>query len=187
MQLYYATDFIDRLENEMLPALRAGFVVLTDRYIYSAIARAEVRGIDPAWIRKLYGMALVPDAVFYLRIRTAQQLVERLLTSGRGFDYWESGMDLNLGEDFYDSFIEYQSRMLKVFDRLTGEYGFRVLNASRSVRTVAADLRRGIASLLEEPAPPAEDNVSNIRPLRDKTAPAKTAASLVDLNKKALP
>ena len=187
MQLYYATDFIDRLENEMLPALRAGFVVLTDRYIYSAIARAEVRGIDPAWIRKIYGMALVPDAVFYLRIRTAQQLVERLLTSGRGFDYWESGMDLNLGEDFYDSFIEYQSRMLKVFDRLTGEYGFRVLNASRSVRTVAADLRHGIASLLEEPAPPAEDNVSNIRPLRDKTAPAKTAASLVDLNKKALP
>ena len=64
MQLFYATDFVDRLENEMLPALRAGFVVLTDRYIYSAIARAEVRGIDPAWIRSLDGMALVPDAVF---------------------------------------------------------------------------------------------------------------------------
>ena len=187
MQLFYATDFIDRLENEMLPALRAGFVVLTDRYIYSAIARAEVRGIDPTWIRKTYGMALVPDAVFYLRINNAQQLVERLLTSGRGFDYWESGMDLNLGEDFYDSFIEYQSRMLKVFDRLTGEYGFRVLNASRSVRTVEADLRRAISNLLEEPAPPAEDNVSNIRPLRGKTAPAKSAANLIDLNKKALP
>ena len=186
MQLFYATDFIDRLENEMLPALRAGFVVLTDRYIYSAIARAEVRGIDPAWIRKIYGMALVPDAVFYLRIGTGQQLVERVLSSGRGFDYWESGMDLHLGEDLYDSFIEYQTRMLKVFDRLTGEYGFRVLNASRSVRTVGADLRRAIANLLEEPAPPAEDNVSNIRPLRDKAASAKPA-NLVDLNKKALP
>jgi len=187
MQLFYATDFIDRLENEMLPALRAGFVVLTDRYIYSAIARAEVRGIDPTWIRKIYGMALVPDAVFYLRIATAQQLVERLLSSGRGFDYWESGMDLHLGDDLYDSFIEYQIRMLKVFDRLTGEYGFRVLNASRSVRTVAADLRRAIVNVLEEPAPPAEENVSNIRPLRNKAASKKPATTLVDLNKKALP
>lgn len=186
MQLFYATDFIDRLENEMLPALRAGFVVLTDRYIYSAIARAEVRGIDPAWIRKIYGMALVPDAVFYLRINTAQHLVGRLLSSGRGFDYWESGMDLHLGEDLYDSFIEYQTRLLKVFDRLTGEYGFRVLNASRSVRSVGADLRRAIIAVLEEPAP-AEDNVSNIRTLSDKTAPAKPAGNLVDLNKKVLP
>jgi len=187
MQLFYATDFVDRLENEMLPALRAGFVVLTDRYIYSAIARAEVRGIDPAWIRKIYGMALVPDAVFYLRINTAQHLVERLLSAGRGFDFWESGMDLNLGDDLYDSFIEYQTRMLKVFDRLTGEYGFRVLNASRSVRSVGADLRRAIVDVLEEPSPAADDNVSNIRALTDKAAPAKPASNLVDLNKKALP
>ena len=187
MQLFYATDFTDRLENEMLPALRAGFVVLTDRYIYSAIARAEVRGIDPVWIRKIYGMALVPDAVFYLRIGTAQQLVQRLWSSGRGFDYWESGMDLNLGEDLYDSFIEYQTRMLKVFDRLTGEYGFQVLNASRSVRTVGADLRRAIMKVLEEPAPPAEDKVSVMQPLRDKPTSAKPAANILDLNKKALP
>lgn len=187
MQLFYATDFIDRLENEMLPALRAGFVVLTDRYIYSAIARAEVRGIDPVWIRKIYGMALVPDAVFYLRIGTAQQLVQRLWSSGRGFDYWESGMDLNLGEDLYDSFIEYQTRMLKVFDRLTGEYGFQVLNASRSVRTVGGDLRRAIMKVLEEPAPPGEDKVSVMQPLRDKSATAQPATNLLDLNKKALP
>jgi len=145
MQLFYATDFIDRLENEMLPALRAGFIVLTDRYIYSAMARAEVRGIEPSWIRSIYGMALVPDAVFYLKIDSAQQLVERVLSSGRGFDYWESGMDLHLGEDFYDSFIAYQVRMLKVFDRMSGEYGFHVMNASRSVRRVAAELRRAVA------------------------------------------
>lgn len=188
MQLFYASDFMDRLENEMLPALRAGFVVLTDRYIYSAIARAEVRGIDSHWIRSIYGMALVPDAIFYLRIANPQQLVQRVLSSGRGFDYWESGMDLYLGEDFYDSFVEYQTRMLKVFDRMTNEYGFQVLNASRSVRTVAADLRKAVMRVLEEPAPPAEDNVSVIQPLRDKAAPAKpTATSLVDLNKKALP
>jgi dTMP kinase len=186
MQLFYATDFVDRLENEMLPALRAGFVVLTDRYIYSAIARAEVRGIDPAWIRSIYGMALVPDAVFYLRITSAQQLVQRLLSSGRGFDYWESGMDLNLGEDLYDSFIEYQTRMLKVFDRLTGEYGFQVLNASRSVRSVGNDLKRAVMKVLDEPAP-AEDNVSVMPPPRDKSTPTKPATNLLDLNKKALP
>ena len=186
MQLFYATDFIDRLENEMLPALRAGFVVLTDRYIYSAIARAEVRGIDPAWIRSIYGMALVPDAVFYLRITNTQQLVERVLTSGRGFDYWESGMDLNLGEDLYDSFIEYQKRMLKVFDRLTGEYGFQVLNASRSVRTVAADLRKGVLRVLEDPGPMSEDNVSSIEPRIGKLTQAQPT-NLVDLNKKVLP
>jgi dTMP kinase len=187
MQLFYATDFIDRLENEMLPALRSGFVVLTDRYIYSAMARAEVRGIDSGWIRSIYSMAFVPDAVFYLRISTPQQLVERVLSSGRGFDYWESGMDLGLGEDFYDSFIEYQTRLLKVFDRMSGEYGFHVLNASRSVRSVAADLRRAVTKLIDGPAA-AEEKLSPIQPLREKSAPSsKTPANVVDLNKKVLP
>src|SRR5258708_26985482 len=98
MQLFYATDFVDRLENEMLRALRSGFIVLTDRYIYSAIARAEVRGIDPSWIRSIYGMALVPDAVFYLRINSAEPLVGRGLESGRRVHYLESGMCSNLGQ-----------------------------------------------------------------------------------------
>ncbi|MGH9902049.1 MAG: dTMP kinase, partial [Pyrinomonadaceae bacterium] len=142
MQLFYATDFADRLENEMLPALRAGFVVLTDRYIYSAIARALVRGADPDWIRAIYGIALVPDAIFYLRIRSAEELAPRVLGAGRRLDYWESGMDLHQGDDLYDSFIKYQSRMLREFERMSGEYGFRVVDASRSVRRVAADLRR---------------------------------------------
>ena len=150
MQLFYATDFVDRLENEMLPALRAGFIVLTDRYVYSAIARAEVRGLDPSWIRSLYGIALIPDAVFYLRVDSAQELVQRVLASGRRFDYWESGMDLHLGGDFYDSFIEYQSQMLKVFDRMSDEYGFQVLDASRSINRVAAVLRRAVARVIDK-------------------------------------
>ena len=95
-------------------------------------------------------------------------------------------MDLNLGEDLYDSFIEYQKRMLKVFDRLTGEYGFQVLNASRSVRTVAADLRKGVLRVLEEPGPMSEDNVSSIEPRRGQPTQAKPT-TLVDLNKKVLP
>lgn len=149
MQLFYATDFADRLQNEMLPALRAGFVVLTDRYIYSAIARAVVRGANPTWVRAIYGIALIPDAVFYLKPNSAEELVTRVLTSRRGFDYWESGMDLYLGEDFYDSFIAYQKRMLKEFDQMSDEYGFHFLDASRSVRRVAADLRRAVARVID--------------------------------------
>jgi dTMP kinase len=150
MQLYYATDFADRLENQMLPALRAGFVVLTDRYIYSAIARAVVRGADPDWVRAIYGMALVPDAVFYLRLRSTEELAGRVLASGHGFDYWESGMDQGLGNDYYDSFIAYQKQLLREFDRMKGEYGFQEIDASRPVRRVAAELRRSVARVIED-------------------------------------
>jgi dTMP kinase len=149
MQLYYATDFADRLQNQMLPALRAGFVVLTDRYIYSAIARAVVRGADPDWIRSIYGIALVPDSIFYLRVRSPEELAGRVLASGRGFDYWESGMDLGLGNDYYDSFIAYQKLLLREFDRMKGEYGFKVIDASRPVRRVAGELRRSVARIVE--------------------------------------
>jgi len=153
MQLYYATDFADRLENQMLPALHAGFIVLTDRYIYSAIARAVVRGADPEWMRAIYGIGLVPDAVFYLRLASVEELAARVLASGRGFDYWESGMDLGLGNDYYDSFIAYQKLLLKEFDRMTGEYGFQVIDASRSIKRVESDLRRLITRVIEsEPA-----------------------------------
>ena len=149
MQLYYATDFADRLENEILPALRAGFVVLTDRYIYSAIARAVVRGADPNWIRAIYGIALVPDAILYLRVPTAEELASRVLASGRGFDYWESGMDMGLGDDYYDSFVVYQKLLLKEFDRMKTEYNFEVIDASKPVKRVAMALRRSIKRLIE--------------------------------------
>ena len=149
MQLYYATDFADRLENQMLPALHAGFIVLTDRYIYSAIARAVVRGADPEWMRAIYGIGLVPDAVFYLRLGSVEELAARLLASDRGFDYWESGMDLGLGNDYYDSFIAYQKLLLKEFDRMSGEYGFQVIDASRSIKRVENDLKRLITRVIE--------------------------------------
>jgi dTMP kinase len=172
-QLYYATDFADRLQNQMLPALHAGFIVLTDRYIYSAIARAVVRGADPEWTRAIYGIGLVPDAVFYLRLGSAEELAARVLASGRGFDYWESGMDLGLGNDYYDSFIAYQKLLLKEFDRMSGEYGFQVIDASRSIKRVENDLKRLITRVIEsEPAgteatasvggsPNAKENISH--------------------------
>ena len=167
MQLFYAADFADRLENQMLPALRAGFIVLTDRYIYSAIARAVVRGGDPDWVRAMYGIALVPDAVFYLRLKSSEDLAARVLASGRGFDYWESGMDLGLANDYYDSFIAYQKLLLKEFDRMTGEYGFRVIDANRPVRRVANELSRKISKVIESDAQagsvPKETNVIDIQ------------------------
>jgi dTMP kinase len=177
MQLFYATDFADRLENEMLPALRAGFVVLTDRYIYSAIARAAVRGVDASWMRSIYGIALVPDLILYLRINHAEELVSRVLVSGRKFDYWESGMDMHLGEDFYDSFVAYQARLLKEFDAMSSEYGFRVLDASRSIRRVAADLRRAVARVLEqEEKTPRKSAASRVVEAADKLAAAQALA-----------
>src|SRR5688572_17698123 len=95
--LFYATDFADRLERQVVPALRAGFVMLTDRYTYSLIARAIVRGANPDWIKQVFSFSLKPDLVFYLRIGVPD-LVPRVLANG-GFDYWESGMDLPMGED----------------------------------------------------------------------------------------
>jgi dTMP kinase len=148
--LFYATDFIDRLENEIVPALRAGFIVLTDRYIYSLMARAIIRGMDPAWIRSIYSVALKPDAVYYLRIGI-DELLPRVIFS-RGFDYWESGMDLYPGHDMYDSFCSYQSALLAEFDRLSDEYKFETVDASADAHTVCELLKKRILGILE-PAP----------------------------------
>jgi dTMP kinase len=149
LALFYATDFADRLENQMIPALRAGFIVLTDRYIYSLIARAIVRGSDPGWIKSCYGLALKPDAIFYLRA-TVSDLIPRVLASPGGFDYWESGMDMHLGANLFDSFVAYQTRMLAVFDSMTEEYGFEVIDATRSPEIIYRNLQRRIGRLLRD-------------------------------------
>ena len=146
MTLFYATDFADRLEHEVIPALKAGFIVLTDRYIYTLIARALVRGIDADWIREVYGFALKPDRIFYLRAEV-DDLVTRVLQEG-GFNYWESGMDLRLGDDMYDSFIAYQNRMMMQFDKMVDNYGFKVIDARRSIDAVFADLKGQMSELL---------------------------------------
>src|SRR5438309_4244589 len=142
MSLLYATDFADRLENEIIPALRAGFIVLTDRYIYSLIARAIVRGSDPEWLREVYGFALKPDAIFYLRVKI-DDLVTRVLQS-RGFDYWESGMDMHMGEDMYESFVRYQKWLLAEFDKMVENFGFEIVDASGTVEEVFENLRERV-------------------------------------------
>ena len=144
--LFYATDFADRLEHQILPALRAGFVMLTDRYVYSLISRAIVRGADPEWIRQVYGFAPKPDAVFYLRIEIPD-LVPRVLTSG-GFDYWESGMDIPMGTDHYDSFVRYQTSLVGQFDQLAIDDGFDVIDATRAVEDIHEYLWERVSRIL---------------------------------------
>jgi dTMP kinase len=149
MTLFYATDFADRLENEMIPALRAGFVVLTDRYIYSLMARALVRGADPEWVRRVHDFALKPDIVVYLRVGI-DELVTRVIQS-EGFNYWESGMDLNLGEDLYESFVEYQKRLLREFENMAAQYNFQMVETSPNIEDVFEQIKAKIVPLLQTP------------------------------------
>jgi dTMP kinase len=145
--LIHATDFADQLENNILPALRAGSIVIADRYIYTLMVRDLVRGMDEDWLRNLYGIALVPDAVFYLEVRP-EILVQRVFAKQQALDYWESGMDLGLSRDMFDSFLQYQSRMRDTFRRLQRRYGFDIIDAERSMDEVNAELRQRIENVL---------------------------------------
>src|SRR5947209_16563694 len=152
--LLYATDFADRLEKEIIPALKAGFVVLSDRYIFTALARAGVRGIDRAWLRSIYGFAIAPHFVFYLNT-DVKTLIRRVLAA-RGMDFWESGMDLKTGDDIYESFRSYQSKLLKEYGSMADEFHFRVLDARRPVERIQDELRRQVEVFLDPSEKPAE-------------------------------
>jgi dTMP kinase len=169
LTLFYATDFADRLENEIVPALRAGFVVLTDRYIYSLMARAMVRGLDPDWVRNIHRFALKPDAVFYLRIGV-DDLIPRAVFQ-RGFDYWESGMDLYSTEDMYDSFQKYQGALLQQFDRLADEFHFDVIDAGPEPKVIFEQLREGILRVLVRPEPAPAATLAIVPPMVPLVAP----------------
>ena len=147
LSLFYATDFADQLENIILPALRAGQMVLSDRYIYTLMARDLVRGMDAKWLKNLYSMALVPDAVFYLNVRP-DELVQRTFAKYARLDYWESGMDLGLDADIFDSFLKYQALMAREFKRLQASYGFHIIDAHRAVEVINAELRKKIEAVL---------------------------------------
>lgn len=146
MSLFYATDFADRLENQIIPALKAGFYLLSDRYFYSIIARNAVRAQDPVWLRKVYGFALKPDMVFYLKADVST-LVAHVVGRG-GFDYWESGMDMGFADNLYDSFCTYQTRLIEQFDQMSEEFGFTTIDATRSVQEVFEDIKEHIRALI---------------------------------------
>ncbi len=148
MTLYYLTDFADRLENEIIPALRAGFVVLTDRYIFSIMARSMARGEHRAWIEQSAGFALVPHLVLYLRA-DVKDLISRVVVGRGAFDYWESGLDSRFGRDMYDSFVRYQERLIRVFDRLAKPYGFEVVDAGRPAEEVFETIQQAISGMFK--------------------------------------
>ncbi|WP_447972178.1 dTMP kinase [Nitrospira sp. Kam-Ns4a] len=149
--LLYATDFADRLEHQIIPALRSGFIVLADRYIYTAFARDTVRSGDRQWIRDVFGFAVVPDLVCYLRI-DVDTLVLRVIES-KGMNFWESGMDMRLGSDLYDSFKKYQSLLIEEFDKMAEEFGFEVVDARKPPEEIQGALRAKIAPLLANDKP----------------------------------
>ena len=151
LSLFYATDFADQLENLILPALRAGFMVLADRYIYTLMVRDMVRGMDENWLKNLYGMALVPDAVFYLNV-APEELVQRSFSKKPSLDYWESGMDLGLSRDMFDSFLRYQALVAQQFKRLQSTYGFAIVDGHQSVDDITLELRQKIESVLHNRA-----------------------------------
>lgn len=146
--LFYATDFYDQLENRIVPALRAGSVVLADRYIFTLIARAAIRGVDHEWLEALYSKALVPDATYFLSV-AASVLVERTFASRAELDYWESGMDIGLSRDWFESFLIYQRRMRSEYRRLQQRFGLEVVKAGGSIRTVQHELRARVGAVLD--------------------------------------
>jgi dTMP kinase len=147
LSLFYATDFADQLENIIIPSLKAGFIVLADRYIYTLMARDMVRGMDETWLKNLYGIALEPDAVFYLNVQP-EELVQRGFAKNAALDYWESGMDLGLSRDMFDSFMKYQTAMQNTFRHLQTTYGFTIVDGMRSADAINAELRKKISAVL---------------------------------------
>src|SRR5947209_1898010 len=147
LSLFYATDFADQMENIILPALKAGFIVLADRYIYTLMARDMVRGMDEIWLKNLYGIALEPDTVFYLNV-PPEELVQRNFAKNLSLDYWESGMDIGLSRDMFDSFMQYQRAMEKTFRHLQVTYGFTILDGMRSPDAVHMELRKKTSAVL---------------------------------------
>lgn len=153
LSLFYAADFWDRLERRILPALRAGMVALVDRYIFSLMARAVVRGVAAEWMEGLYGFALVPDLVVYLDLEV-EHLLPRVLGS-TGLDYWESGDDFLAGPDLFHNFVEYQTRLLAEFRRLARVHDFATVDARGSVSEVFQALIGHVTGVVHELSPEA--------------------------------
>lgn len=147
LTLMYATDFYDQLENRIIPALRSGMVVLADRYFYTLIARAAVRGIDREYVHGIYELALRPDITFFLNVRP-EVAFAREFKKSPAISYWEAGRDMYLSDDLYESFIRYQTMLRKEFLSLAKRHGFVTFDGEAPLRAVNADLRRRIAAYL---------------------------------------
>ena len=148
LSLFYAADFADQLENKMIPALRAGYIVLADRYIYTLMARDAVRGISRRWSHNLFGFVVKPDLVYYLDV-DPNELVHRVFQKNSSLDYYESGADLRLSEDMLESFLKYQRLIGKEFQRMQKQYGIVPINGNRTVVEINSELQDRIIKAID--------------------------------------
>ena len=147
LTLFYAADFVEQLEHKIIPALQAGYVVLADRYIYTLIARSIVRGLSSRWSHDLFGFAPKADLVFYLDVEP-NELFHRVFQKYGSLDYYESGADIGLSDDLYDSFITYQQRMAREFAQMAKQYGMIRVDGNRPIGEVYTKLQERIDSFL---------------------------------------
>jgi dTMP kinase len=147
LALMYGTDFFDQLERRILPALRSGLIVLADRYIFTLIARSAVRGIGRDYLHGIYELALRPDITFWLNVRP-EIAFDREFKKSHSISYWESGRDMSLSNDLFQSFVRYQSLMKREFEYLSKRHGFIEVDGEGSVSDVNRVLRKRIASYL---------------------------------------
>ncbi|MBQ4078898.1 dTMP kinase [bacterium] len=145
--LLYAADFADRLEQVIIPALKAGFVVILDRYVYTAYARDVVRGHNIEWLKNLYDYAPEPDMVFYLDV-PVEILLKRIIGT-TGLDYWESGRDIGLSSDFYKSFQIYQGKCLDEYQKMIKEYGFIPIDGTLSEKDIHKTIVSHVKNILK--------------------------------------
>lgn len=152
--ILHATDFADRLQHLIIPPLKAGMIVLADRYIYTAFARDVVRGVHPDWVRDMYGFAVKPDIAFYFKVPIEVSL-KRILTGRTTLKFHEAGMDLGLSEDTHESFKIFQSRILNEYDNITEEFGMTVIDAVLPIQKQQAMVRDIVKAKLKDyvPAP----------------------------------
>jgi dTMP kinase len=145
--LLHATDFADRYERNIFPLLRAGYIVLADRYVYTAYARDVVRGCSPKWIRNVYDFALKPDVVFYFRV-PVDVAIERIMVGRPKLKYYEAGMDLNLSNDPYDSYRIFQGRIIDQYESMVKSEGFIVVDGTSAIEEQQQLVRNTVTGLV---------------------------------------
>ncbi len=146
--LLHATDFADRFDRQILPPLRAGYLVVCDRYAYTAFVRDAARGCDPDWVRTIYSFAPRPDRTFYFRVPVSVTL-RRKIASRLKINYYEAGMDLGLSDDVEESYTKFQSRLKREYERIAAADQFTIIDSTRPVEAIQADLRTNLAPLLD--------------------------------------
>ncbi len=146
--LIHATDFADRYERQILPLLRAGFIVLADRYVFTALARDSVRGVDASWVKRLYEFASKPDLLFYFSAPLEVSL-GRILDGRPELKYHEAGLDMGWSSDPYESFRIFQGKIRNEYEKMKSEYGFIEVDATQGIHAQQQTVRETISSQLD--------------------------------------